>query len=98
VNNYLEMKGFAERLLAATKKRGWTLSELSRKSGVPKTTIHHWTCGKVPGLTQLAKVSKTLGIPFHELCFGEPDPCLGKSDLKNVHSGIYRIHFEKIEE
>lgn len=97
-NRDLLMKGFAERLQFAAKKKGWTLAELARRSGVPKTTIHHWTCGKVPGLTQVGKVANTLGVPLHELIYGKPDPHLESKSESAVLSGVYRIHLEKIRD
>jgi transcriptional regulator with XRE-family HTH domain len=70
----IDMKAFSERLSKAIIAKGWTLSDLARKANVPKATIHNWTCGKVPRLTHLQKVSHTLEIPLYQLCFGGIDP------------------------
>ncbi len=92
------MKDFAKRLQTLLATKGWNMSELARHSGVPKATIHHWTCGKVPGLVQARKVAGSLKVPFHEFLFGEPDPHHLGAATVNAVAGTYLVQVKKIEE
>ncbi len=62
-------------ITALNEQKGWSLSTLARRSGVPKTTIHGWTTGRaVQDLNQLRKVASTLEVSLHFLAFGCEDP------------------------
>jgi DNA-binding Xre family transcriptional regulator len=78
-----------------------SLSELSRKTQVPKTTLHSWlTTDKTNvNLSQLQKVARYLEISVHELAFGESDPFekLGNEVLRELFSGDLRVTVHKIE-
>jgi transcriptional regulator with XRE-family HTH domain len=81
-------------------RRGLNLSELARKSGVPKQTLHGWVTGrKGVNLEQLRKVSVALEVSIHELAFGEPDPYESPSEevLKELFSGDVRVTLHRIE-
>lgn len=53
--------------------RGWTCSELSRQTGVPKQTLHNWLKGRVPRrINQLKSVAECLEITVDDLCFSDP--------------------------
>jgi transcriptional regulator with XRE-family HTH domain len=96
MNNEWNMKGFSERLAECLRQKGWTMADLSRKSDVPKATIHHWTCGKVPKITQLVKVVNVLEVSLHELCFGTPDPFERRSSSSEIDTkiGSFKITIE----
>jgi transcriptional regulator with XRE-family HTH domain len=87
-------------LLSICKKKGLSLAQLARQSGVPTQTLHGWTTGKAAAkLDQLKKVATTLQVPIHELIFGEPDPYEqpGEELLKEIFSGDVRVTLHRIE-
>ncbi len=82
------------------KKRKLTLSELARRSGVPKQTLHNWVTGrKSVNPDQLKKVATVLEVSVHYLTYGEPDPYESPSELilKELFSGDVRITLHRIE-
>jgi DNA-binding Xre family transcriptional regulator len=78
-----------------------SLSELSRRTQVPKTTLHSWVSTDKTNinLTQLQQVARYLEISVHELAFGEADPfeTIGGEVLKELFSGDLRVTVHKIE-
>lgn len=74
-------------------KKGWTLSVLARKSGVPQATLHGWSTGRsVQSLDDLKKVCTVLEIGLHELIFGSPDPFENQViNLKDLLAGEFKI-------
>lgn len=81
-------------------KKRWSLSRLSRESGVPKPTIHGWTTGRTGlKLDQLKKVASALEVTIHELAFGTPDPyeSSGEEILRELFTGDVRVSIHKIE-
>lgn len=70
-------------------KRGWSPSELARRSGAPRQSISDWMAGTPPrNLTLLKRVAGTLGTSVDNLLFGhgfEETPDMeGKRDLKRA--------------
>lgn len=56
--------------------RGMSVSELSRRTRVPKQTLHDWLTGNGAGprdLRQVRAVAKTLGVSIEHLVFGSKD-------------------------
>lgn len=91
---------FAENLLRSMKNKGLSFADLSKKSGVSKSTIHGWTTGRrVQDLKELKRVAQVLEISLHELVFSEPDPFETRHEelLKELFSGDVRITVHKIE-
>lgn len=89
----------AMNILSLCEKRSWTLSKLSKLSGVPIQTLHGWTTGKkVQNIDQLKSISKTLEISLHELIYGEPDPYqkIGDEILKELFTGDVRVTIHRI--
>ncbi|MBY0316333.1 MAG: helix-turn-helix domain-containing protein [Bdellovibrionales bacterium] len=80
-------------------KRGITVTELAKKAGVPKATVHAWIGGREPKLQQLRKVASALEMSFHKLAFGENDPHEIDSEvlLREIFSGDVRVTLHKIE-
>jgi len=98
MKNSVDMKGFAIRLTEFSKRKGLNLSELSRQSGVPKATLHNWTCGKVPRLTHLRIIANILEVPLYELCFGCTDPFISavhSDDDSELIAGEYLVKITK---
>jgi transcriptional regulator with XRE-family HTH domain len=85
------------RLKESCKSHGITLSELAKKSGVPKATLHSWTTGSSPNIQQLKKVAEALNISLHRLAFGSPDPNETKEEfLQELFQGDVRVTIHKI--
>lgn len=80
-------------------RRGWSLAQLARESGVPKPTLHGWTTGRSANLDQLKRVATALQVSLHELVFGEPDPYEAPSEelLKELFTGDVRVSIHRIE-
>jgi transcriptional regulator with XRE-family HTH domain len=93
------MSTFGKILKTECQKRGITLTELAKQSGVPKATMHAWTAGREPKLQHLKKVAETLKISFHRLAFGTNDPheIDGEVLLKEIFSGDVRVTLHRIE-
>ncbi len=82
------------------KKRRMTLSELSRRCGVPKQTLHNWTLGRRSvNPDQLRKVSQVLEVSVHFLLYGEQDPFEVPNEeiIKEIFSGDVRVTLHRIE-
>ncbi len=80
-----------------------TIAELSRKSGVPKSTIADWmTSQKSINLDQLRKVSEALKVPMYRLAFelDEADPWESSAAdeiLSEVFSGRLQVTIHRVE-
>ncbi len=58
-------RSFADELKACMADTGYSLDRLAQESGVAKSTIHHWTSGRVLkpyGWENLLKVAKTMNL------------------------------------
>ncbi len=55
---------FADRMRILRESKGWSQSELARRSGVGQVTLSQWELGKTksPGLDDVAKVAVSLGV------------------------------------
>lgn len=57
-----------EQLLAARRRRGWSLRELAEASGLSLTTVHQIETGRTsPGLGTLQSLAAALGVPVGAL-------------------------------
>lgn len=65
-------EGFTERLYETVLKSGLEITEISRKTGIPRTSVYCYVLnGTVPNVTVLAKMCKLLGVSADYLLFGE---------------------------
>lgn len=90
----------ATNLINSCKQQRITLSEVARRSGVPKQTIHNWTLGrKSINPDQIRAVAQVLEVSVYFLLYGENDPFENKSEeiLKEIFSGDVRISVHRIE-
>lgn len=85
-------------------ERKLTLAELSKKSGVARSSIHNWLTASNQtkiNITHVQKVAAALKVPLHELLFSEPDPFerrdVPREVLKELFSGDLRVTIHKIE-
>lgn len=87
-------------LLKLCKARKITLSQLSKKTGIPQPTLHGWSSGRSVGnIDDLKKVCDVLQISLHSLLYDEPDPWeLGHEEiLRELFSGDLRVTVHRIE-
>lgn len=60
-------------LMDLLNQRKWSCSELSRRTGVPKQTLHNWLKGRVPRrIEQIKQVANVFEITVDDLCFRDP--------------------------
>jgi transcriptional regulator with XRE-family HTH domain len=89
----------AETIKLLLKQRGMTLRELSKKSGVPVSTISEWSSHREPkSPVQTRKVAEALGVSMHFLVFGEEDTQepLQKLIKDDLFSGTFEISVKRI--
>ena len=87
-------------LPALCKKKGLTLSKLSKLSGVPISTLDGWSSGrKVHDLDQLRAVAAALEVSLFDLAFGESDPFAVAAEevLSEIFSGDVRVTLHRIQ-
>lgn len=61
----------AENLKSLLKNKEMSVTELARKSGVPKTNLLAWQSGNNPRIEQLLKVANFFGVTVDFLLTGE---------------------------
>ncbi len=89
----------AQTLKQLLKERGMTLRELSKRSGVPVSTLSEWSSNREPkSPTQTRKVAAALGVSMHYLIFGEDD---GQEPLQrllkeDLFQGTFEITVKKV--
>ena len=82
------------------KKKGWTLSQLSKRTGINKSTLHAWTVDRdAIRLDYLKEVASALEVSVYQLAYGEPDPyeAAGTEVLEQIFSGDVRVTLHRIE-
>lgn len=89
-----------ETLPALLKARGMSLSQLSRKTGTPLSTLSTWLDegAKPKDPAAVALCAGTLGATMHHLLFGLPEDEAGFDQLKTevVLSGYYKLRLERV--
>jgi transcriptional regulator with XRE-family HTH domain len=69
------LRGFsAERFVAARRRSGLSVSDLSRLARVGTSTVHAWEAGRAtPQIDLLARIMQILGTPISEVVTVDPD-------------------------
>ena len=75
-----------------------TLAQLSRLSGVPKTSLSDWVAGGNPrDLNKVKMVADVFKITVDQLCFGDgvnvSEPI--EKHLDEIHAGIFEVILRK---
>ena len=81
-------------------QRRMTIREVSKKSGVPSSTLAEWLNNRTPkNPEQIQKVAKTLGVSMHFFLFGEEDAeePLHKLIKEDVFSGTFEINIKRVK-
>jgi lambda repressor-like predicted transcriptional regulator len=92
----MSMKKVIERML---ERKGLNLNQLSKLSGVPKSTIYSWGDQKAVNLDQFKAVANALEVSVYQLAYGESDPFekISGEVLTELFSGDVRVTIQKIE-
>lgn len=82
-------------------KRGITISQLARMSGVPKQTISDWITGRKPqSVTSLKKVADALGTSIDCLCFGKiekKERAIIDEFKDEINAGVFEVVLRRIK-
>lgn len=81
------------------KEQNLSLRELSKRSGVPNSTLQEWSSNRSPkNPIQVQKVAQELGVSMHYLIFGEEDKSepLTKLLKEDVFSGTFEINIRRV--
>lgn len=77
-----------------------SLRDLSKRSGVPYSTLQEWSTNRSPkNPVQIQKVASCLGVSMHYLIFGEEDKAepLTKLLKEDVFSGTFEINIKRVK-
>jgi transcriptional regulator with XRE-family HTH domain len=91
---------FDKRLKALLSQKGWTVTELAKKTGISRTTIQSWTVGAKPSIYEIDKVATVFDMTIDELVFDRKP----KNSLEEffseaeIHTGHYKIQITKKED
>jgi transcriptional regulator with XRE-family HTH domain len=90
---------FEKKFKALLKKHNLSVTELSKRVGVPKTNIQQWLTGSIPNLIQLSKVAEYFNMTIEEIYFDKKSKTLENfvSELK-VHEGVYKVSITKLKD
>ena len=80
-------------------KNNLSLRELSKRTGVPSSTLQEWTINRSPkNPLQVQKVAKELGVSLHYLLFGEEDSLepLSLITKQDNFSGTFEITIKRV--
>lgn len=87
-----------KKLKALLKTHNLSVSELSQRTGVPRTNIQAWLTGTSPNVVQVDKVANYFNLTVDELVFGrKPKATLDEMFTEAlIHSGHYKISITKL--
>lgn len=80
-------------------EKNLSLRELSKRSGVPYSTLQEWSSNRSPkNPVQTQKVAQSLGVSMHYLLFGQEDSSepLAKLLKEDVFSGTFEINIKRV--
>ena len=91
----------SEVLLRLLEKRGMSIRELSRQTGIPQRTLNQWAqpSSNPSDVIAIKKLADFLGVSVDYLLFGTTPQPTKLSDLEAdvLLSGIFRIKLERIK-
>lgn len=91
------MNTFSKNLKKLITEQRITIAELSKKTGIPKTTLTEWRNGRKPTLSpELFALCKYYKTSIEELCQMINSPDSNSDSGKVVFKGNYKITLEKI--
>lgn len=91
------MKNFGTHLMEAMKRKGETITSLSKATKLPVSTLSEWCHGRQPMLGEgLIRLANHLGVSLEQLISGERGLSAGADNVIQIHGDLYRIRVEKI--
>jgi transcriptional regulator with XRE-family HTH domain len=87
-----------KKLKALMKSRNISATDLSKETGVPRTTIQQWLTGSSPNIMQADKIASYFNVTIEELVFDrKPKPSIESIfNEAQLHVGHYRIEITKL--
>lgn len=85
-------------LIAVLDEKNISVSELSRQTGIPKSTLHSWIKGRSPNLEQLLKVSNFLNVTLDYLASGKKSKGEALLYRMVLEEGAFEIIIKKLPE
>lgn len=75
-----------------------TLVSISRKTGVPKSTVADWLTNRTPNPLQAALVAKHFGVSLYFLLFGCEDPQGSQTEFDaDFLSGTFEVNIKRLK-
>ena len=81
-------------------ERRLTVKEIATATGVPASTLAEWRSNRTPkNPDQVRAVAEFIGIPLHELLFGEPDrqDPITKIIREDVFQGTFEVTIRRVK-
>ena len=98
MNKYPDLH-LSRMLASLIKRKGITITSLSRLTQVPLQTLHGWLQGNEPkSLRQVKKVADHLNVSLDYLCFGIEFLEINKMLIyEQFNAGTFEVIFKKIK-
>lgn len=80
--------------------RDMTAAQLSRATGVPKTTLAEWLAGGNPrDLKKVKLVADALAVSVDQLCFGDVTKAQGEIEqhLEEINAGVFEVVLRRVK-
>ncbi len=96
---------FSQTLKGLVKAKQTSINEISRKTGIPNSTLSDWYNGRVPVLGEaVIKLARFFDVSVEFLISGQPPESTIIEGLLNhqgseyttIHQGVYRVQVEKL--
>lgn len=94
----MELKSQLVRLI---RKRGMTITTLSKNTKIPAQTIHNWIAGSKPrDFDQVKKVADYFGVSLDFLVYGIERPVMISTEIEKhrdeINAGVFEVVLRKI--
>lgn len=99
MNTHLVTVKIGSTLSALLEAKNLSLRELSKKTGVPYSTLQEWTSNRTPkNPIQIQKVASHFDVSMHFLLFGAEDRAepLTKLLKEDLFSGTFEISIKRV--
>ncbi len=89
---------FEKKLKSLLETHNLSVTELAKRTGVPKTNIQSWLTGTSPNVVQVDKVATYFNMTVDELVFDRKPKSSLESFLSeiHIHEGVYKVQISKL--
>lgn len=88
---------FKDRLALLMEERDLNLSQLSKATGIAKTSLHNYLVGTEPSMSKLLELSEFFGCSIDYLVKGEAIPNSMDEFIRDeVFKGVFEVTIKKI--